>query len=148
MTGASLRVFEIRLPTIGALQVWRDFTEQAFFPYRLECGGATWLMSLSDAASLGYSAVRAGNRFRGAARRGDTIRLGSVFRRDDDTGTFIAEIGIVDDTTMYVQLFEFSRVELQGEQVEKFLAALLRLDADVRSIPGGFGGGLASRLAR
>ena len=144
---AGLRVFEVNLPTIGHLAVWRDFSEQSF-PFRLECGDATWLMSIRDAASLGYSAVRAGNRLRGAAKRGDTVQLGSVFRRDDDTGTFIAEIGVVDDTTMYVQLFELPRVELQGEQVEKFLAALLRLDADVRSIPGGFGGSIASRLAR
>lgn len=144
---AGLLIFEVKLPTIGRLAMWRNFTEQSF-PFRLECGGATWLMSIRDAASFGYSAVRAGNRLRGAATRGGTVQLGSVFRRDDDTGTFIAEIGIVDDTTIYVQLFEFPRVELQGGQAEQLLAALLRLDADVRSIPGGFGGSIASRLAR
>ena len=32
---AGLRLFEIELPVIGALAVWRDFAE-AVFPYRLD----------------------------------------------------------------------------------------------------------------
>ena len=63
------------------------------------------------------------------------MRLGQIFRRDDDTGAFIAEIGIADTTTMYVQIFDLPRVELRGEQAEPLLGALRRLDVDVRAIP-------------
>ena len=98
--------------------------------------------------ALATAPSRIGNRFRRAARTGNSVEVGQIFRRDDDTGAFIAEIGIADTTTMYVQIFDLPRVELRGEQAEPLLGALRRLDVDVRAIPGGYGGGIASKLAR
>jgi hypothetical protein len=143
---AGLRIFEVKLPTIGALAAWRDFAERPH-PYRLEVGDDTWLMSISDAARLGYSAVIIERRFRRAARTGNSVEVGQVFRRDDDAG-LLAEIGIGDAATISVQLFNLPRVTLQAAESKQLLAGLLLLDADAGGIPGGHGGGLASKLAR
>jgi len=144
---AGLRIFEIRLPVIGALAVWRDFNEE-LFPFRIECSADVWSLTTSDAVRLGYCADTIANRFHGAAKRGDAVKAGRVFSRKDDAGEPIIEIGIVDDATTYLQLFDLPRVELQGERSRALLAALRRLGEDARGIPGGGGGGIASRLAR
>jgi len=143
---AGLRIFEIKL-TIGAVAAWRDFAEQ-LFPFRLECGGDVWSMTVDDAVCLGRCADTIVSRFQAAARRGDNVKVGPVFRRKDDAGEPIIEMGIDGDDATYFTLFDLPKVTLQGEQSRQLLAALRRVGDDARSIPGGGGGGIASRLAR
>jgi hypothetical protein len=139
---AGLRVFEIQLPTIGALAVWRDFQEQ-LFPFRLECSGDVWSMTVDDAVRLGRGADTVARRFRGAAKRGDSVKVGPVFLCKDDAGELIIEIGIGDNDTTYLTLFNLPRVTLQGEQSRALLAALRRVGDDARTCGGGNALGLA-----
>jgi hypothetical protein len=132
---AGLRICEIKLPVIGGLAVWRDFGEQ-LFPFRLECGGDIWSMTIHDAVRLGRCADTVVRRFEGAARRGDSVNVGRVFSRKDTAGEVIIEFGIDDDVTTYLQLFDLPRVTLQGAQAEQLLAALRRVGDDASSIRG------------
>ena len=102
-------------------------------------------MTVDDAVRLGRCADTIARRFHGAARRGGNVQVGPVFRRKDDAGELIIEMGIDGDDTTYLTLFELPRVTLQGAQAEQLLAALCRLGADARSIPGA---GNALGLAR
>jgi hypothetical protein len=144
---AGLRVFEIELPTIGALAAWRDFNEQ-LFPYRLERYADVWSMTVDDAARLGRCADVIMRRFNFAARRGESVKSGPLFIRKEDSGELIIEIGIVDDESIYLQLFDLPKLTLRDEQSRKLLVALRRVGDDARGISGGGGGGIASRLAR
>lgn len=132
---AGLWIFQLTLPTIGLLSARRDFGEE-LFPFRLECSGDAWSMTIDDAARLGRCADTITRRFQGAAKRGDHVNVGPVFRRKDDAGELIIEIGIDGDETTYLQLFELPRVTLQGEQSRALLAALHRVGEDARTCGG------------
>jgi hypothetical protein len=132
---AGLHIFQVKLPEIGPLSVFRSFNDQSF-PFRLEAGGDTWSMTVNDAARLGRCADTIARRFHGAATRGDSVKAGPVFRRKDDAGALIIEIGIDDDDTMYLQLFELPRVTLRDAQSRALLAALQRVGEDARTCGG------------
>ena len=139
---AGLRVFQLRLPVIGEVSVFRAFDE-ALFPFRLDAGGDAWSMTVGDAARLGRAAGTIARRFRSAVRSGDGVAVGSVFRRRDMAGALIIEIGIVDDASIFVQLFELPQVTLRGEQIDELVDGLLHVGDDARLCGGGNALGLA-----
>lgn len=132
---ASVRIFQIELPTIGALSAWRDFNGQ-LFPFRLECSADVWSMTVDDAARLGRSADTVARHFRSAASRGDNVKVGPVFVRKGDAGELIIEMGIADDDTTYLQLFDLPKVVLQAKQSRALLAALRRVAEDAHACGG------------
>jgi hypothetical protein len=134
---AGLRIFQLDLPTVGALSAWRVFGEQ-LLPFRLEASALPdvfWSMSIHDAARLGHCADTIGYRFRGAAKRDEGVKIGAVFIRRENDGNLIIELGIVDDDSIYLQFFGL-RATLRGEQSRQLLAALRRLGDDASSIRG------------
>lgn len=139
---AGLHIFQIELPSIGRLSAFRDFAEE-LFPFRIECSGDVWSMTVDDAARLGRAAATITRRFQGAARRGDHVVVGPVFRRKDDAGVLIIEIGIDGDDATYLTLFDLPKVTLQGEPSRQLLAALRRVGDDAQTC-----GGSSLRLAR
>jgi hypothetical protein len=141
---AGLRVFQVELPTVGALSAWRDFAEQSF-PFTLEASvtDVFWSMTVDDAVRLGRCADVISYRFRGAAARGENVRVGPVFSLKDDAGEQIIEIGIVDDDAIYLRFFDLPEVTLHGEQRRVLLAALRCVGDDARTCGGGNALGLA-----
>jgi hypothetical protein len=139
-----LRVFQINLPTIGALSAWRDFDEQSV-PFTLEASvtDVFWSMTVDDAVRLGRCADVISCRFRGAAARGENVKVGPVFTRKGDAGELIIEIGIVDDDAIYLRFFDLPEVTLHGEQSRALLAALRCVGDDARTCGGGDALGLA-----
>jgi hypothetical protein len=132
---AGLRIFQIELPTIGALAAWRAFNEP-LFPFRLECRGDAWSMTVDDAARLGRCAGMIADRFRFAAKRGDAVKVGRAFSRKDDAGELIIELGVASDDATYLTLFDLPRVELHGEHSRALLAALQRVGDDAGTCGG------------
>jgi hypothetical protein len=136
---ASLTLFQLDgLPVLGRLEARRLFDGREF-PYELECSAwpEFWSMEVRDATALGWVASRIDFLFRLAAQRQETVKVGPVFsRKMNGTKELIVELGITNNTTIYLQMFTLPRATLRGEQIGVLLAALRRLDEDAGGIRG------------
>ena len=143
---SGLRIFEVDILGIGRLSAWRTFAGE----YRLECPApiGSVMLTIGEAGRLGRAGETIHHRFGDAGQYGRDVKTGSVFARREVTRDLIIEIDAIDNDSISVRLFNLAKITLHDDEAEGLLVALCRLAADVRSIPGGYGGGLASRLAR
>jgi hypothetical protein len=143
---------DLKLPLLGTLSGRRvgNFPDR---PYVIDASGSAhyWSADVNQVKMLGRGMKKLNRLLLQANRPGGELKVGPIFTSpliERSTRQLIIDFGIVDKATIYLQMFEVPRIELDDEDLQiKLMECFHLLAEDAASLPPGTGGP-RSRLAR